>query len=1078
MAGIGRTPNSVITFYNIPQLDTKAGKTLAFKTEADKNDYFRSFVVVQVADCTVVKKRFQTVRIKNKMKDVEFCNYLSFKNPDIDNRTYFCVIESVEYINEECTEITYLIDWWITDMHNVTFEPTFLQREGLSKEEYDNLSVNPYDTRYAEKMRSQEPLACNIATEKEGYIINDGPLSSSECDESEGALNIRSNVDGANLFTLNNNQYQLEKTLSCLMFTVPFTGSLDEAIFKLTGEELKDFEPYGNYGIFDANFQATHLFVDALNKIRLKSKRYVMYNNLTWGYSTSRGILYWDSTDETARLADLETVSILHPTDYYTKREAFYTAFPDLQPPDYDPYNYPSNLHFDVIVEGRNNGQEETVPNIYTDMEYVTTEYQNNLSSGYAKPYMMVICEDEYIKDLIDLLSKWGMTSSILGYYSIPEGMIEEIGADLYLGGQGTWSYGNSNFKNYDEILIPVPKYTGDWSPKLYHSPYSFVTLHANDGSVNVDYDYSRMSLEDNSWNEKSFKVGLVTEINPSGVYIGAGPKFYQNLYQNPNGAKANFENYAFYNNFPQVPYNTDAFVDFMATKARDVLGGNTALYKASNEHTVGMVNASNIMQAVGGVTSLLGGASGLMSSGNVQSQINDNVEWDKNQRSLEGRRQNRLNSVINDIHSGKIAGAAGLQGVATAASLAAAGMSAGVAEGNNKYAKALAEYNMKEIGGAARFFAGDTGSAFYNNYAGVAAAYSQPNYHPGSCGGVLNMIKKFRSIGLYFTRHRRSDAYMVAYDRFFKLFGYNTTQYKVPSIATFVGGHGTDDNSPHFEAVNGESVFYTQTERCKITGTTGESAQFIEMMMNGGMLFVDPTTSPTPPEPTTPEPTTPEPTTPEPTTPEPTTPEPTTPEPTPTPTGVEFTFVGISAGTGARASATVSFSVSGVDYSTDNYYTDNVYSFNPDTWFNGSYARPFYSYFNNECRASEYCSPTDTTYLKKRFRIEKDGESYMSEPFEINSPSITFDSPVVSTPSGAEANVKNVTVGNISCSGTVQFVGKPVGGSSYNQVFSPIDIVNGSVVSPNFDNTQIESVCFVVISGYKFKGSDEISLT
>lgn len=712
-------------------------------------------------------------------------------------------------------------------------------------------------------------------------------------------------------------------------------------------------------------------------------------------------------------------------------------------------------------------------------MEFVEKEYESKMTSGYARPYMLVIAYDEYIRPIVKLLSQWGMTSNILGYYSIPETIFEEFGADLYLGGQGTNSYENSNFTQFEDILVPITNYAADVSPKLWQSPYSFLTLHSPDGSTNVDYDPARLSLVTDSNDRKFARMKLVVEINPSGVFIGAGPKTYQNviLTHDPDdewrtGETYNFENFAFFNQFPQVPYITDAFVDFMATKARDVISGNTNQYKLANnqqalQSSLGMWGA--------GTSALTGayqsGVAGLNNFSEFSEGLNENLPYSDSKQGQYMYGDNLGNFINKNASKGAFA----LSQVAGAATQA---LSMFGSISSSHYNKQLAKYRQSEIGGAGEFFAGKTDSDFYRNYAGVAAAYAAPNYHPGSCGGVLNMLRTFRSIGIYFLAHRRSSSYLSAFNRFFKLFGYNTTQYKKPSIATFVEGYDSDDNSPHFEEVNGENVFYTQTERCKITGTTGESAQFIEMMMNGGMLFVDPTSGPTPPEPTTPEPTTPEPTTPE-----PTTPEPTTPEPTPTPTGVEFTTVGIAATSASRAAAYIRVSVSGVDYSTDKYYTDNCFpgvGGNPDYWINGSYAMSFYSFYNYECRQTLNCSPDDATIIKVRFRVVKDGETYMSDEYS-NDKSITWDTPAVATPAGAASNIKAVTVSNIanvSAGATIQFVGKPVGGSSFTSVYAPITISGGSATSGNFDTDSVESVCFVIMNGNNFVGSGEISLT
>lgn len=159
------TPNSTINLYRGVEIDN--GEQLAFSSRANQIAYFQSKLVRAYAPCTMIRKR-GSVRVEISGNVVSTCNYISFVNPDFDNKTIYARIIDYDYVNNECTEITYVIDYWQTWMFDVQFEDMYIEREHLSQEDFNKSEINPYDPTIFE-FRTLENLPISQDIEKLYY---------------------------------------------------------------------------------------------------------------------------------------------------------------------------------------------------------------------------------------------------------------------------------------------------------------------------------------------------------------------------------------------------------------------------------------------------------------------------------------------------------------------------------------------------------------------------------------------------------------------------------------------------------------------------------------------------------------------------------------------------------------------------------------------------------------------------------------------------------------------------------------------------------------------------------------------
>lgn len=198
------TPDSTITLYQNVDIDN--GEQLVFSSRANQTAYFQSKIHPQGAytPCTVVRKT-GAVRVEKPGSVVAACNYLSFVNPTFDNKTIYARIIDYDYINNECVEISYLIDYWQTWMFDVQYEDSYIEREHLSQADAAKAQTNPYDPTIFE-YRTGETLPISKDLEKltytvgddstyDGYLLTEALEFVANVDETLGVLIKLSNID-------------------------------------------------------------------------------------------------------------------------------------------------------------------------------------------------------------------------------------------------------------------------------------------------------------------------------------------------------------------------------------------------------------------------------------------------------------------------------------------------------------------------------------------------------------------------------------------------------------------------------------------------------------------------------------------------------------------------------------------------------------------------------------------------------------------------------------------------------------------------------------------------------------------
>ena len=136
-------PTSEITLYDLT-LDVYDGRSPIFTTAAKQAQYFAQHKLLEVPDCKYIK-RTGRIRVKIDADEAFNAGYMSFKNKDFEDKVFYAFLGEPHYINNECYEYEWTIDFIQTWMFDVEFSSDFVvDREHLSTTEWDEAVAHPW----------------------------------------------------------------------------------------------------------------------------------------------------------------------------------------------------------------------------------------------------------------------------------------------------------------------------------------------------------------------------------------------------------------------------------------------------------------------------------------------------------------------------------------------------------------------------------------------------------------------------------------------------------------------------------------------------------------------------------------------------------------------------------------------------------------------------------------------------------------------------------------------------------------------------------------------------------------------
>jgi hypothetical protein len=121
-------PSTIIKLLSNIPLSSNYEHQMTFTDETAQQDYFNSKVSHTFLQFTYQREE-QSVKVSKEYDTLYNCNYLMFQNPDYNGKWFYAFITKREYINPNTTKIYFEVDAWQTYQFNLTFLPSFVERD-------------------------------------------------------------------------------------------------------------------------------------------------------------------------------------------------------------------------------------------------------------------------------------------------------------------------------------------------------------------------------------------------------------------------------------------------------------------------------------------------------------------------------------------------------------------------------------------------------------------------------------------------------------------------------------------------------------------------------------------------------------------------------------------------------------------------------------------------------------------------------------------------------------------------------------------------------------------------------------
>ena len=113
------------------KLENDYKNQLTFANKTAQQNYFNSTIQHSFADYTYIKKD-NVIQVGENIDEIIDCNYLFYRNKGFTNKYYYCFITNMEYVNENCTRITFETDCFQTWYFDINYNKTFVEREHVN----------------------------------------------------------------------------------------------------------------------------------------------------------------------------------------------------------------------------------------------------------------------------------------------------------------------------------------------------------------------------------------------------------------------------------------------------------------------------------------------------------------------------------------------------------------------------------------------------------------------------------------------------------------------------------------------------------------------------------------------------------------------------------------------------------------------------------------------------------------------------------------------------------------------------------------------------------------------------------
>lgn len=125
-------PQSDVYLLKVP-LEIDNTNQLTFTNATAQFNYFNSLPKIGYDNFTYQRKD-GVIRIPALIDDILQYNYVMYRNEGFSNKWFYAYIDKMEYLNDSVTAVSITTDVWQTWQFDLTFKPTFIEREHVNSD--------------------------------------------------------------------------------------------------------------------------------------------------------------------------------------------------------------------------------------------------------------------------------------------------------------------------------------------------------------------------------------------------------------------------------------------------------------------------------------------------------------------------------------------------------------------------------------------------------------------------------------------------------------------------------------------------------------------------------------------------------------------------------------------------------------------------------------------------------------------------------------------------------------------------------------------------------------------------------
>lgn len=158
------------TFYHDVNLSPNNDNTYYFADRTAQSTFFASKILTTATKCYYQRADINKVQVEKNYSQLYRCDYLSFINPDYENKRFYAFVTGVTYINDTTTELTYIIDDVQTWLLDCTIPSCFIERQHSITDDigdsylYDSLDCGEYVDRSIQDNISTNTMIVFVCT--------------------------------------------------------------------------------------------------------------------------------------------------------------------------------------------------------------------------------------------------------------------------------------------------------------------------------------------------------------------------------------------------------------------------------------------------------------------------------------------------------------------------------------------------------------------------------------------------------------------------------------------------------------------------------------------------------------------------------------------------------------------------------------------------------------------------------------------------------------------------------------------------------------------------------------------------